>query len=77
MCLEVMRRRWRTPSGTAAWPGPDALSSVAMEEWVERWQPSPPGGGSVGVRMIRAAVFFPGDPTGVTGSVWAADLALF
>ena len=37
---------------------------------------SAPGGSAV-VRMIRAAVFFPGDPAGGTDGVGAAGLALF
>ena len=38
---------------------------------------SAPGSGSAVVRMIRVAVFFPGDPAGGTGGVGAAGLALF
>jgi hypothetical protein len=38
---------------------------------------SAPGGGSAVVRMIRAAVFFPGDLAGGTGDVGAAGLSLF
>lgn len=38
---------------------------------------SAPGDGSAVVRMIRAAVFFPGDSAGGTGGVGAAGLALF
>jgi hypothetical protein len=38
---------------------------------------SAPSDGSAVVRMIRAAVLFPGDPVGGTGGVGSAGLALF